>query len=84
MRKFEDFFNVTLGTWNTKPVYLKLKDDSKPVLSYPYPVPRVHADMFRKEVDTLVNLGILEPANELEWGASSFAKKKLEKNEYNF
>ena len=65
MRKFEDMLDGTLGTWNTKPVYLKLRDDSKPVFSYPYPVPRVHADMFRNKVDTLVNLGILEPANDL-------------------
>ena len=27
---FEYMFSVTLGTWNTKPVDLELKDDAKP------------------------------------------------------
>ena len=32
-------FDGTLGTWNTTPVDLGLKDDAKPVLSLTYPVP---------------------------------------------
>ena len=42
LNKFEDLFDGTLGTWNTTPVYLELKDDVKPVCSQPYPVPKVH------------------------------------------
>ena len=30
-RIFEDLFDGTLVTWNTKPVYLELKYDEKPV-----------------------------------------------------
>ena len=29
--KFEDMFDGALGTWNTTPVYLELKDDRKTV-----------------------------------------------------
>ena len=42
LRKFEDLFDSTLGTWNTTPVDLELMGDTK------YPVTRVHEDMFRK------------------------------------
>ena len=31
LKKFEDIFNGTLGTWKTTPVYLELKDEEKPV-----------------------------------------------------
>ena len=33
LKKFEDMFDGTLGTWNTTPVDLELKDDTKPVCS---------------------------------------------------
>ena len=48
LRSFEDLFDGTMGTWNTTPVDLELRDDAKPVCSQPYPVPRVHKAMFRK------------------------------------
>ena len=47
-RKYEDLFDGTLGTWNTTPVYLELREDVKPVCLQPYPVLRVHKSMFRK------------------------------------
>ena len=48
LRKFEDLFDGTLGTWNTTPVDLELNYDVKPVCSRPYSVPRVHGVMFKK------------------------------------
>ena len=39
--KFGAFFDGTLGTWETAPVDLELKDDAKPVCLQPYPVPSV-------------------------------------------
>ena len=80
LNKFKDLVYGTLGTWNTTPVGLELKDDSKPVFSRPYPVPRVHKEIFRKEVKRLVSLGVLEEANDSEWGASSFAQPKAKNN----
>ena len=37
-------------------------------------VPRVKKAIFRKEVDRLVLLGVVEDANDSEWGAPSFAQ----------
>ena len=62
------------------PVDLELKDDATPVCSQSYPVPRVHEAMFRKEVERLVKLGVLEEANDSEWGAHYFAQKKPKMN----
>ena len=33
LNKFKDMFDGTLGTWNTTPVNLELKDKAKPVCS---------------------------------------------------
>ena len=73
-----------LGTWNTTPVDLELRGDLKPFCSRPYPVLRVHEAMFRKEVEILVNLGVLEEANDSKWGAPSFAKPKEKRNRVRF
>ena len=60
LKKYEDLFGGTLGTWNTTLVDLELKDNAKPVCSRPYPVPKVHETMFKKEVKRLMRLGVLE------------------------
>ena len=67
-------FDGTLGTWYTAPFDLELKDDAKPVWLWYYPVPRVKKAIFRKEVDRLVLLGVVEDANDPEWGTPSFAQ----------
>ena len=36
--------------------------------------------MFRKEVKILVSLGVLEEANDSEWGATSFDQPKAKTN----
>ena len=47
-----------------------------PACSRPCPVPRVHEEKFRKEIDRLVLLGVLEETNYSEWGSPSFAQPK--------
>ena len=84
IKKYEDLFNGTLGTWNTTPVDLELRDDAKPVCWRLYPVLRVHEAMFRKEVERIVNLGVLEEANDSEYGRPSFAQPKAKTNRIRF
>ena len=50
------------------------------VLSRPYSVPGVHEAMFRKELERLVRLGVLEEANDSKQGAPSFAQPKVKTN----
>ena len=77
-------FDGTLGAWNTTPVDSELKDDANPVCLQPYPVPRAHEAMFRKEVERLVGLGVLEEANDSKWGSPSFAQPKAKTNHVRF
>ena len=65
LQKFEEFFDETLGTWKIYPVDFELKEDSNSVCSRPYPVPKVHEEIFKKEFESLVLLGLLEVENDL-------------------
>ena len=47
LSRFEDMLDVTLGTWNSKPAYLRLNYDTKPVCFLQYPVPKVHEAMLK-------------------------------------
>ena len=76
LEKIESLFDRKLGKWKNTPDNLDLKDDATPVCSRPYTVPRVQASMFRKEVERLVKLGVIEEANDSEWGAPYFAQPK--------
>ena len=78
--KFEEFFDDTLGTWKTDPVDFELKQDANPIYSRPYPVLKVHDEMFKNEVGSLVLLGVLEVSNDSEWGAPSFAQTRPKSN----
>ena len=69
-----------MGTRNTTPLDLELKDDGNPVCSRPYPVPIVHKTMFKKEVERLLSLVVPEEANDSKWGAPSFAQPKAKTN----
>ena len=59
LQKFEFFFNGTLVTWKKYPVDLELKEDTKPICSRPYPVWKLHAAIFQKEIERIVLLGVL-------------------------
>ena len=47
-----------------------------PVCSWPYLILKVHEEIFKKEVEQLVLLGVLELVINSEWGAPSFAQPK--------
>ena len=48
----------------------------KPISSSPCTVPKVHGESFKKEVELLFLLGVLEKSNDSEWGAPSFSQPK--------
>ena len=63
-------------TWKTDPLYFELKEDVKPICSIPYLVPKLHKQMFKKEVEHLVLLEFLEKTNDSEWAAPYFGQPK--------
>ena len=64
LQKFEELFCVTLGTWKKYALDFELKEYAKPICLRPYPVPKVHEEMFKKEVEHVVILGVLETDND--------------------
>ena len=67
LQKFEELFDGTLGTHKTDPVEFEAKEDAETIKPRPYPLPKVHKEMFKNEVECLIILGVLEVANDPEW-----------------
>jgi len=70
--KYEDLFDGTLGEWKTEPVDFELVDGAKPHSQRHYPVPHLYKETFRKELERLVKLGVLEPTHSSECGSQTF------------
>ena len=77
LTKFEHLFDGTLGTWDTAPVDLELKDpEVKPYHARPYPVPHSQEQKLRAEVARLCDYGVLRKINNSEWACPMFTISK--------
>ena len=72
LAKYEILFNGTLGDFKTDPIRLRLRKDTKPYHGRPYPIPHSQLKVFKKEVERLVELGVLKRQPESEWGSPTF------------
>ena len=59
-----------------KPVDIELRPGVKPYHSNPYLVTQEQEDVFRKEVERLCQLGLLENVNWSEWGYPNLFNQK--------
>jgi len=75
----EELFDGTLGDWRDELVNFELKKDAKPFHGRPFPIPQVHKDTVKKEVERLVEIGVLKPIQESEWAFPSFIIPKKSK-----
>ena len=57
--------------------HINVKPDADPVAKMPYPVPKLQYDVFKRELDHLVELGVLSPAGASEWQMPSFIIPKV-------
>jgi hypothetical protein len=66
LKKYETFFDCTLGDWNTKPVSFQLEEGVSPDHTQAFPLPKIYKDTIIKEEERLCELGVLErqPASE--------------------
>src|SRR5687768_8411617 len=77
LQKYEHLFDGTVGTWNTEPVDLVLKDPKgAPYHAKPYPVPPFQEQKFKEEVDRLCKQGILRKINRSEWACPMITVSK--------
>ena len=72
LTKYKSLFDGTLGDWKTKPVSFKLKEGVSPYHGRAFPVPKVHKETIKKEVERLCQLGVLERQPASEWASPSF------------
>jgi len=79
LKDFEDLFDgSTLGKWNTDPIDIETKPDHKPSSARYYPVPKVSKAAFKKELERLVEIGVLAPMQQSEYGTAVFIIPKKE------
>ena len=79
LTEFETLFDGTLGDWKTKPVGFKLKEGTKPYHGWSYPVPHIHKEMLKKEVERLYAVLMFYKNNQNPNGplkASQYQKKE--------
>jgi hypothetical protein len=79
LKKYEPFFDSTLGDWKTKPVSFQLKEGVSPYHGRAFPVPKIYKDTIMKEVERLCKLGVLERQPASEWALPSFITPKKDK-----
>ena len=70
-------FDGKLGTYPHRKFHIDLKPDATPVRRPPYSVAQAHREVFRQEIQRLVDIGILEPVYEgSEWALPTFCIPK--------
>jgi hypothetical protein len=72
LKKYELLFDGTLGDWRTKPISFQLKEGVSPYHGQAFPVPKIHKETIRKEIERLCKLGVLERQPASEWALPSF------------
>jgi hypothetical protein len=77
LQKYEDLFDGSLGTWNTDPIQLELKEPNvKPYHAKPYPVPHSQEKRLKDEIKRLCTYGVLRKINNSEWACPMFTISK--------
>ena len=72
LKKYEDLFDGTLGKWKDVDYDIELRPDAKPYHAKAYPIPKVHMETLKMEVERLCDVGVLKRVNRSEWAAPTF------------
>ena len=72
----EKLFNGELGLYPHKKVHIYVDQDAIPVHARPYPVPHLHLETFKRELDHSCAIGVLSKQGASEWASSSFIVPK--------
>ena len=60
LKRFKHLFDGTLGTWNSAPYTVELKEGALPYHAKPFPIPKIHEHIFKLELERLCNIGVLK------------------------
>ena len=72
LNKYKSLFDRTLGEWDTHPVSLEIKPWERPFYGKAYSIPHVHEQTLKKEVQRLIEIGVLEKYSDSEWASPTF------------
>ncbi len=72
LKKFEPLFDGMLGVWHDKLYNIKLKVDATPYHARPFPVPKIHEETLKIELEWLCKCGVMKKVNHSEWAAPTF------------
>ena len=72
LNKHKKLFDVTLGVYPHKILHIEIDPESVQVHSRACPVPHIHLDTFKTELQHLVQIGVLVPQGCSEWALPSF------------
>jgi len=72
LEKHSSLFDGTLGNWRGQEHHLELRPDVKPYHARAFPIPHIHTDTLKVEVERLCELGVLKKVNRSEWAAPTF------------
>ncbi|KAJ8576399.1 hypothetical protein ON010_g2814 [Phytophthora cinnamomi] len=74
--QFEDLFTGALGTMKKEPYVLPLMPNAKPVAARPFPIPSAYYDATRREIQHLVDIGVLKRDSTSMWASPAFVVAK--------
>ena len=72
LKKHESMFDGTLGNYTGTEYKIELLEGVKPYHAKPFPIPKVHEETLKTEVNRLVKIGVLKRKNNSEWAAPTF------------
>ena len=63
LQEYETLFDGTLGLWNNEEYDMELQPDAKQYHAQAFPIPKIHEQTLRTEVDRLCRIGVLRKVN---------------------
>ena len=79
LNKHKTLFDGSLGEWKKESLNIEVKEGAKPYHARAYPIPKIHEQTLKMEVERLCKEGVLKRVNRSEWAAPTFIIPKKDR-----